>query len=81
MSIFYKQARNSALQCVDGKFSRDVAMVFCDRIRHELMDNNSKAFTVTGIDLKGLKYVLDWIKASVQEKKLVDFEKVGPSGC
>lgn len=65
------------MQCVDGKFPRDVAMVFCDRIRHELLDNpNCKAFTVTGIDLNGLKYVIDWIKASVQEKKTVDFEKV-----
>lgn len=55
-------------------------MVFCDRIRHDLMDNSTcKAFTVTGIDLKGLKYVLTWIKVSVQEKKTADFEKVGPS--
>lgn len=52
-------------------------MIFCDRIRHELMDNSSsKSFTVTGIDVKGLKYVLDWIKTSVQEKKTADFEKV-----
>ncbi|KAK5065249.1 hypothetical protein LTR84_001087 [Exophiala bonariae] len=76
ISLFYKQDRNSALQCVEHKFSRDVAMVFCDRIRHDLMDNSScKSFTVTGINLKGLKYVLNWIKASVEEKKTAEFEK------
>ena len=56
-------------------------MIFCDRIRHELMDNSSsKSFTVTGIDVKGLKYVLDWIKASVHEKKTADFQKAGSPG-
>ncbi|KEF61440.1 uncharacterized protein A1O9_03006, partial [Exophiala aquamarina CBS 119918] len=75
ISIFYKKDKNSASQLVDGRLSREVAMIFCDRIRHDLMDNNSKSFTVTGIDVKGLKYVLDWIKTSVQEKKTADFEK------
>lgn len=40
-------------------------MVFCDRIRAELLDNNSKSFTVIGCDLEALKTLLGWIEQSV----------------
>ncbi len=61
---------------LDGKFSRDAAMIFCDRIRHDLMENNSKSFTVVGGDLAGLKEVLAWIKQCVSEESIVKLKDV-----
>jgi len=52
-------------------------MIFCDRIRHDLMDNNSKSFTITGLDLTSLKNVLAWIKQCVDEQSIVKFKNVG----
>ena len=65
------------MQLLDGKFSRDAAMIFCDRIRHDLMDNNSKSFTVTGGNLTGLKEVLAWIKQCVSEESIIKYKEVG----
>ena len=37
-------------------------MIFCNRVRTELLDNNSKSFTVIGCDLEALKLVLAWVE-------------------
>ncbi|EXJ67508.1 uncharacterized protein A1O5_09521 [Cladophialophora psammophila CBS 110553] len=49
-------------------------MIFCDRIRHDLMENNSKSFTIVGGDLNGLKEVLAWIKQCIAEQSIVKFK-------
>ncbi|OAP63361.1 hypothetical protein AYL99_02588 [Fonsecaea erecta] len=74
ISLFFKPTKASPLVRLDGKFSRDAAMIFCDRIRHDLMDNNSKSFTVVGGNLNGLKAVLAWIKQCVDEQSIVKFK-------
>lgn len=51
-------------------------MIFCDRIRHDLMDNQGKSFTITGGDLTGLKEVLEWIKQCVAEDSIVKYKEV-----
>ncbi len=78
ISIFYKPTKSAALQPLDARFSRDAAMIFCDRIRHDFMDhdNTSKSFTVTGGDLTALKEVLAWIKQCVDEGSIVKYREV-----
>ena len=76
ISIFYKVDKNSPVQCIDSRFPRDAAMIFCDRMRHELMDNNSKSFTVTGGDITGLKDVLAWIQDCVLAGEVAKFKDV-----
>lgn len=52
-------------------------MVFCDRIRRELLDNEgTKSFTVTGGDVTGLTEVLAWIKQCVAEGSIVKYKDV-----
>lgn len=78
IAIFYKPTKDAATQPLEPKFSRDAAMVFCDRIRHQLMDDSCmKAFTITGGDLTGLKEVLAWIKQCVGEGSIVKYREVG----
>ncbi|EXJ82998.1 hypothetical protein A1O3_06815 [Capronia epimyces CBS 606.96] len=78
ISIFYKPAKTAPLQLLDGKFPQDAAIVFCDRIRRELMDNSgAKSFTVTGGDLTGLTEVLAWIKQCVSEGSIVKYKDLG----
>ncbi|KIW23401.1 uncharacterized protein PV07_11602 [Cladophialophora immunda] len=74
ISLFFKPTKGSPLVLLDGKFSRDAAMIFCDRIRHDLMDNNSKSFTIVGGNWNGLKEVLAWIKQCVAEQSIVKFK-------
>ncbi|KIY03436.1 uncharacterized protein Z520_00127 [Fonsecaea multimorphosa CBS 102226] len=74
ISLFFKPTKTSPLVLVDSKFSRDAAMIFCDRIRHDLMDNNSKSFTIVGGNLNGLKEVVAWIKQCVAEQSIVKFK-------
>jgi hypothetical protein len=76
ISVFYKATKNSPTQVVEPRFSRDAAMIFCDRIRHDLMDNNSKSFTITGGDLIGLKEVLDWVKECVDAQSITKYKEV-----
>jgi hypothetical protein len=64
---------------LDGKFPRDAAMIFCDRIRRDIMDNGSKSFTIVGGDLNGHKLVLGWINQCVEEQSIVKFKDVGLS--
>ncbi|KIX03034.1 uncharacterized protein Z518_06584 [Rhinocladiella mackenziei CBS 650.93] len=59
ISIFYRPNKAAPLELLDGNLSRDSTMIFCDRIRHNLTENNSKSFTVMGGDLTGLKNVLE----------------------
>ena len=52
-------------------------MIFCDRIRRELMDNmGSKSFTIVGGDLSSHIEVLRWIKECVAEQSIVKFKEV-----
>ncbi|EXJ87788.1 hypothetical protein A1O1_04715 [Capronia coronata CBS 617.96] len=75
ISIFYKPTKSAALQLLDGKFPQDAAMVFCDRIRRELLDNSgTKSFTVTGNDVTGLNEVLAWIKQCVSEGSIIKYK-------
>ncbi|KAK5190181.1 hypothetical protein LTR99_003553 [Exophiala xenobiotica] len=77
ISIFYRPNKKSPLQLLDGKFSRDAAMIFCDRIRRDLMNNNnSKSFTINGGDLTGVKEVLLWIKQCVSEQSIVKYREL-----
>ena len=77
ISIFYRPTKSSPLQLLDGRFSRDAAMIFCDRIRRDLMNNNnSKSFTINGGDLTGVKEVLLWIKQCVSEQSIVKYREV-----
>lgn len=76
ISIFYKPVKSAPSQLVDGKFPRDAAMIFCDRIRHDLMDYNSKSFTITGGDLTAHKETLAWIKECIAEQSIVKFKDV-----
>ncbi|KIW10491.1 hypothetical protein PV08_11455 [Exophiala spinifera] len=77
IAIFYRTGKGSPLQLVDGNFSRDAAMIFCDRIRHDFMDDNSrKSFIVTGIDLTGLKETVAWINQCVSEQSIVKYREL-----
>ncbi|KAH0848263.1 hypothetical protein FOPE_02333 [Fonsecaea pedrosoi] len=78
ISLFFKPTKDSSLVLLDGKFSRDAAMIFCDRIRHDLMDNNRKSFTIVGGSLNGLKEVLAWINQCVAEQNIIKFKDVSP---
>jgi hypothetical protein len=51
-------------------------MIFCDRIRHDLMDYNSKSFTITGGDLTAHKETLGWIKECIAEQSIVKYKDV-----
>ncbi|KIV79523.1 hypothetical protein PV11_07079 [Exophiala sideris] len=79
ISIFYKPIKSAPSQLLDGKFPRDAAMIFCDRIRHDLMDYNSKSFTITGGDLISHKETLAWIKECVTEQSIVKFKELDDS--
>ncbi|KIV94757.1 hypothetical protein PV10_02489 [Exophiala mesophila] len=61
ISIFHKADRDSSVQFIQS-IRRDTAMIFCNRVRTELLDNNSKSFTVIGCDLEALKQVLAWVE-------------------
>ncbi|KAJ9615071.1 hypothetical protein H2200_001145 [Cladophialophora chaetospira] len=79
ISIFYKADSRSPLTLVDGKFSRDAAMVFCNRIRDEFFEGDGpkpKSFTIVGGDLTAHKEVLAWIKQSVEEQSVIKFKEV-----
>ncbi|KAI1629897.1 hypothetical protein EDD37DRAFT_604767 [Exophiala viscosa] len=79
ISIFYKPIKSAPSQLVDGKFPRDAAMIFCDRIRHDLMDYNSKSFTITGGDLTAHKETLAWIKECIAEQSTVKYKELDDS--
>ncbi|KAJ9619088.1 hypothetical protein H2204_012799 [Knufia peltigerae] len=77
IAIFYRSEKGSPLQLVDGNFSRDAAMIFCDRIRRDFMDdNNRKSYIVTGIDLTGLKEALAWVDQCVSEQSIVKYREL-----
>ncbi|ETI26071.1 hypothetical protein G647_02848 [Cladophialophora carrionii CBS 160.54] len=79
ISIFYKPDKRSPVTLLDSKFPRDAAMIFCDRIRHDIMDNGSKSFTIVGGDLNGHKLVLAWISQCVEEQSIVKFKDLDES--
>ncbi|EXJ56902.1 hypothetical protein A1O7_07246 [Cladophialophora yegresii CBS 114405] len=79
ISIFYKPDKRSPVTLLDGKFPRDAAMIFCDRIRHDIIDNGSKSFTIVGGDLNGHKLVLAWINQCIEEQSIVKFKDLDES--
>ncbi|KIW65432.1 hypothetical protein PV04_07693 [Phialophora macrospora] len=79
ISIFYKPDKRAPVTLLDSKFPRDAAMIFCDRIRRDIMDNSSKSFTIVGGDLNGHKLVLAWINQCVEEQSIVKFKDLDES--
>ncbi|KAG9768628.1 hypothetical protein ABEF93_000472 [Exophiala dermatitidis] len=77
ISVFHKFTKTAVLHLIDGKFPRDAAMVFCDRIRHQLMDNpGAKSFTMTGGDSTTLTEVIAWIKQCIAEQAIVKWKDI-----
>jgi len=51
-------------------------MIFCDKIRQELMETKSKAFIISGGDKRAFKEVLEWIKDCASRESMVKFKEV-----